>query len=114
MEKEIQQQDSSTTSLHTAIGKLFQIENLITHVGFQLKQVSTCLVGVSHGMDTERVKTEDLALMDKMTTDELRRMSSIEHERRSVMDTWRILEEQKRHIIELAKGRIADQGRAGR
>jgi hypothetical protein len=106
-------QSGGNTTIQVCIGKLFAIENIVTYLGYQLKQVSACLVGASQGLDTERVKAEDLALMDQMTTDELRRMSGIEHERRTVMDTWRILEEQKRQIVELAKARIAEQeGRA--
>jgi len=112
MEEKIHQSVSST-SIQTCIGKLFAIENIITHVGYQLKKVSGLLIGAEHGMDIERVKAEDLRLMDLMTTDELLRMSGIEHERRTVMDTWRILEEQKRQIVELAKARIEQQGRAG-
>ena len=109
MGKDIHQSGSST-SIQTCIGKLFQLENIVTYLGYQLKQVSSCLIGAEHGMDTERVKAEDLAFMDKMTTDELRRMSGIEHERRAVMESWKDLEGQKRQIIELAKARIEHGG----
>jgi hypothetical protein len=102
---------SSSTTIQSCIGKLFAIENVVTYLGYQLKEVSTCLVGVSHGMNTERVKAEDLALMDKMTTDELRQMANIEHTRRGLIDEWRKVEELKRVIIDQAKTRITDQGR---
>lgn len=102
---------SSSTTIQCCIGKLFAIENIVTYLGYQLKEVSTCLVGATQGMDPERVKADDLALMDKMTTDELRQMANVEHTRRGLINEWRKVEELKRVIIDQAKTRITDQGR---
>ena len=101
--------DSSTT-IQVCIGKLFAIENIVTYLGYQLKEVSACLVGAESQMDPERVKADDLALMSQMSTQELMHMANIEEERRCIMESWRKVESQKSAIIETVKSRL--QGRA--
>lgn len=95
------------TGLRDCIAKFFNISNLVSHLSSQVNNVSDCLIKTVNKVDIKKIEIEDLALMDLMESDELRRMANIEHERRAVMDTWRALEAQKRQIVELAKNRIA-------
>jgi hypothetical protein len=111
MVKKIQSDGNATNNLRDAIAKLFQIENLITHAGFQARELSTCLIGAVNKLNTESINVEDLALMDQMTTDELRRMAGLEHEGRLAIENWKVRGEENGQIVKLAKARIEQEGR---
>jgi hypothetical protein len=106
---QIYNHDEITQNLRDCIARLFNIQNLITHAGSKVSELSECLIKAVNQIDFQKVKESELELFDRMTIDELRRMAGIEHERRTVMDTWRALELRKQELIELARSRIASQ-----
>lgn len=101
---------SNNVALQTCIGRLFTIENIVSYLGYQLREVSACLIDAEQQENSERVKAEDLALMSQMTTGEMMTMVNIEHERRVIMEAWRTCEKQKQQIIGKVKVRMNQAG----
>jgi hypothetical protein len=103
---------SSTTGLQSGIKKLYQISHAAAYLCCQIQEVTNILSEIKPDSDLdpmEKVKVEDLTIMDKLTTAELMELSNLENTRQTLVKSWRYVENRKEGIIQQAKSRIDQQ-----